>query len=163
MQEGLGEGIPGGAGRCRGTACLRGGPQRPGCSWKRGWWWDTALLVCPSPPRFSFATEPHAGGTVHPERVPGHLASPDTPHTTTGATDPEGEGILAARGCPWGACTCRCDRARGSQAGLTRRWPPARRSRRRPSGRTCTGRVRHWDESWCSVWWQALQRVGRTT
>lgn len=44
-------------------------------------------------------------------------------------------------------------------AGLTLHWPPAHRSQRRPSGRTCTGRGQHWAESWCSALSQALQWV----
>lgn len=47
-------------------------------------------------------------------------------------------------------------------AGLTRHWPPAHRSRRRPSGHTCTGTGQGWAESWCSASWQALQQVGKT-
>ena len=46
--------------------------------------------------------------------------------------------------------------------GLTRRWPPAHRSQRRPSGHTCTGMARRWVESWCSASSQALWWVRKT-
>lgn len=129
---------PGGAGRSPCTASRRDGPPLPGCNWER----EEPGEACPLQTR-----GPQGAEGREQENLSGPLRRRGLAQATRPASTGPGSPPCAAWICPRAlpAPQRRGPRptpSTGSRAlGRTRHWPPARRSRSRPAGRTCSGRV----------------------